>query len=50
MTCVTATVEDFRQACRLYTALNGKSGGQQTKLTKKESELIEALINGQHYP
>ena len=43
MTCITATIDDFRQACRLYTALNGKSGGQQTKLTKKESGLIDAI-------
>jgi len=40
---ITATVEDFRQACWLYTALNGKSGGQQTKLTKSEYELMEAI-------
>lgn len=43
MVCITATVDDFRQACRLYTALNGKSGGQQSKLTRKESELLNAI-------
>ncbi len=43
MTCITATVDDFRKACRLYTALNGKSGGQQSKLTRKESELLDAI-------
>jgi hypothetical protein len=40
---ITATVDDFRKACRLYTALNGTSGGQQSKLTKKESGLIDAI-------
>jgi len=43
MVVISATVEDFRQACRLYTALNGKSGGQQSKLTRKESELVDAI-------
>jgi len=43
MVCITATVEDFRKACRLYSALNGKSGGQQSKLTRKESELLDAI-------
>lgn len=43
MICITATVEDFRKACRLYTALNGKSGGQQSKLTRKESDLLDAI-------
>ncbi len=43
MICITATIEDFRQACRLYTKLNGESGGQQSKLTRKESELVDAI-------
>jgi len=43
MICVTATIEDFRRACQLYSKLNGESGGQQSKLTRKESELVEAI-------
>lgn len=43
MVIINATVEDFRSACRLYTALNGTDGGQQSKLTRRESELVEAI-------
>ena len=43
MMVVTATVEDFRNACVLYTALNNTSGGQETKLTKRESELVDTI-------
>lgn len=40
---ILATEEDFEQASRLYLELNGKSGGQQSKLTKKESELVDVI-------
>lgn len=40
---IEATTEDFRDACKLYQALNGPSGGQISKLTRKESELIDAI-------
>jgi len=40
MTCVTATIEDFNQAARLFVALNGETGGQVHKLTKREAALI----------
>ena len=43
MVCITATGDDFKQACRLFLALNGKSGGQQSKLTRKESALVDAI-------
>ena len=43
VTCITATNEDFREACRLYGLLNGTAGGQQTKFTKRESDLIAAI-------
>ncbi len=38
--CLTATREDFREAARLYQLLNGIAGGQETKLTWRESALI----------
>jgi hypothetical protein len=41
--CLTATMEDFYEALRLYGQLNGTAGGQETKLTRKESELIETI-------
>ncbi len=43
MMVVTATVEDFKNACRLYSELNNTSGGQETKLTKRESELVDTI-------
>ena len=43
MTRVLATVEDFEQAQRLYMALNSSSGGQDSKLTRRESELVDAV-------
>ena len=43
ISCVMANTEDFRAACRLYQALNGESGGQMSKLTRSESELISAI-------
>ncbi|HWQ66320.1 MAG TPA: hypothetical protein VN372_05555 [Methanospirillum sp.] len=38
-----ATREDFTEAARLFQALNGETGGQVTKLTRKEAELIESI-------
>jgi len=43
VTCITANHEDFKEACRLYGLLNGTAGGQQTKLTKRESDLIAVI-------
>lgn len=43
MICVIATEEDFAAAARLFAALHGESGGQVTKLTRKEAELIDAI-------
>lgn len=43
MTCIIATEEDFTAAARLFAALHGESGGQVTKLTRKEAELIDAI-------
>ena len=44
--CLTATQEDFDEAARLYALLNGPAGGQTTKLTRRESEVL-GLIAGQ---
>ncbi len=41
--CLTATCEDFREAARLYILLNGVAGGQETKLTWRESALITII-------
>ncbi len=43
--CVIANREDFSQAARLYATLNGETGAQGNKLTKRESILIEAFIS-----
>ncbi len=43
--CVVATEEDFDQAARLFVALNGETGGQGSKLTKREFVLITALAS-----
>ena len=42
--CIMATREDFDGAARLYSLLNGSTGGQTTKLTKMESDLISAIV------
>jgi len=44
-----ATMEDFQEATRIYALLNGTAGGQQTKLTKRESDLLE-IIKGSQWP
>jgi len=41
--CVIATEDDFRYAAMLFDLLHSVSGGQQTKLTKKESNLIAMI-------
>ena len=43
MSFIRATKEDFIQASSLYDALNGETGGQSTKLTKREASLIAAI-------
>ncbi len=45
LNCIIATREDFDAAVTLYARLNGSAGGQNTKLTKKESDLLDAIIN-----
>jgi hypothetical protein len=40
---ILATEEDFLAAQRLYTALNSTSGGQESKLTRRESSLVDAI-------
>jgi hypothetical protein len=42
---IMATREDFDSAARLYTLLNGSSGGQTTKLTKMESDLLGTITS-----
>ncbi len=42
---IVATREDFDAAITLYARLNSSAGGQNTKLTKKESDLLDAIIN-----
>lgn len=41
--CVVATIEDFNEAARLFYVLNGDTGGQITKLTRRESALIDTI-------
>ena len=43
--CVIANQADFDEAARLYETLNGESGAQANKLTKRESDLIGAFIS-----
>ncbi len=49
LVCLTATRDDFGEAVRLYELLNGTSGGQETKLTRKESDLI-GIISRNNWP
>jgi len=44
--CILATVSDFQEAARLFTLLNGVAGGQETKLTRREADLINAIMRG----
>jgi len=41
--CIVATRGDFDDAVTLYGLLNGTTGGQATKLTKKESDLVVTI-------
>jgi hypothetical protein len=43
MLCVYADEADFSAANDVYTLLNGTAGGQETKLTRREADLLEAL-------
>jgi len=47
--CIMATRDDFDDAVKLYGLLNGTTGGQATKLTKKESDLV-ATIEKEKWP
>ena len=40
---IEATLADFEAAARLFGMLNGTTGGQETKLTRRESELLTAI-------
>ena len=40
---VIAREEDFAAAAKLYTAINGEAGGQETKLTKNEAAALETV-------
>ena len=42
--CVAATEEDFRYAADLYCTLTGESGGQLTKMTKMESDIVSYIV------
>jgi hypothetical protein len=41
--CVYASEADFIAAKDLFTLLNGMAGGQESKMTKKESDLLDAI-------
>jgi len=43
LACLVATREDFAEAVRIYGLLNGTAGGQQTKLTKRESQILDVI-------
>ena len=45
ISCIVADEQDFRVASRLYLALNGESGGQMSKLTRSEAEIVEIIRN-----
>gem|GEM_PF-1388883 len=45
ISCIIATEEDFQAACDLFIKLNGQDGGQMSKLTRNESELINAIVS-----
>ncbi|MEI6840609.1 MAG: hypothetical protein WCK53_05050, partial [Methanomicrobiales archaeon] len=38
-----ATLDDFHQAARLFGLLNSDGGGQETKLTRKEADIMAAI-------
>jgi len=43
VSCLFATREDFRQASRLYGLLHGSAGGQTSKLTRREADLLDVI-------
>ncbi|MCX6692953.1 MAG: hypothetical protein NT074_00105 [Methanomicrobiales archaeon] len=43
ITCINATRDDFDRAARLYGLLNGTAGGQTTKLTKREADILSVI-------
>jgi len=47
--CITATMEDFVRASALYSKITGKTGGQTTKLTRREADVITAIRNLEQY-
>ncbi|HWQ64574.1 MAG TPA: hypothetical protein VN429_09180 [Methanospirillum sp.] len=47
--CIVATIEDFNEAAKLFMALNGETGSQGSKLTKREAALVSTLsLYGHH--
>ncbi|MBP1929152.1 hypothetical protein J2741_001699 [Methanolinea mesophila] len=42
--CILSTRKDFEDAVRLYDYLNGTAGGQETKLTKVEAEVLGVIV------
>jgi len=42
--CVAATEEDFQVAADLYGDLTGESGGQLTKMTRKEADIVSQIV------
>ncbi|PWR74340.1 hypothetical protein [Methanospirillum lacunae] len=49
VTCVIADRTDFNEAARLFAMLNGETGAQANKLTKRESNLIGILSSMNQY-
>ena len=45
--CIIANRHDFQEAVRLYDQLNGTAGGQETKLTKVESALLDVIARAE---
>ena len=43
LTAIRATVDDFEAAVRIYAAINGDSGSQETKLTKNEATALKVI-------
>jgi hypothetical protein len=47
VSCLCASREDFLEATRVYGLLHGTTGGQTTKLTKRESDLLVVIEHGE---
>ncbi|WP_048148297.1 hypothetical protein [Methanolacinia paynteri] len=43
LTAIRATVDDFEAAAKIYAAINGDSGSQETKLTKNEADALDVI-------